>query len=110
MPGSEKVIANLRDWEQQTKAALFALAQHYAAKGEKEMKEEAPWTDRTGNARQELFGEVSAEPDKLRVRLAHQVDYGVYLELCNNGRFAVLEPVAKRNAPEFIRDVQELVR
>ncbi|HHY47097.1 MAG TPA: hypothetical protein GX506_07355 [Firmicutes bacterium] len=110
MPGAERVIANMWDWVNRTKAALFALGQHYDAKMESEAKQEAPWTDRTGNARQGLFGEAMEESDALRVRIAHSVDYGVYLELAHSQKYAVLEPVAKRNAPEFIRDAQEVIR
>ncbi|NPV80743.1 MAG: hypothetical protein HPY52_10785 [Firmicutes bacterium] len=110
MPGADKVIANMQEWERRTKAALFALGQHYGAKMEGEAKQEAPWTDRTGHARQGLFGEAMEESDALRVRIAHSMDYGPYLELAHSQKYAILEPVAKHNAPEFIRDAQEVIR
>lgn len=110
MPGADKVIANMREWERRTRAALFALGQHYGSKMQSEAQQEAPWKDRTGDARKGLFGEAMEDEDKLRVRISHSMEYGVYLELAHSQKYAILEPVAKRNAPEFIRDAQEVIR
>ncbi len=52
----------------------------------------APWTDRTGNARAGLFYVVKQEPGRVTIYLCHSVDYGVYLELAHGGRLEIIWP------------------
>lgn len=110
MPGAEQVKRNMREWLNRKLAAEQALGDYYAGKMEGEAKLEAPWTDRTGAARKGLFGESKIFSDFLRVRLAHVVDYGPYLELAMQRKYAILEPVVQRNAPQFFRDAEEVLR
>lgn len=35
------------------------------------------------------------------IAMSHHVDYGVYLELCNEGRYAILEQTIQEFAPQF---------
>ncbi len=109
MPGLEQVIGNIKEWENRVKAGLYALAQQTAAEMEAYAKANAPWQDQTGHARQGLFGEAMEEPNALKVRIAHTVDYGVYLELSRKGRRPILEPTAQKFAPQFFKAAQELL-
>lgn len=110
MAGSEEVIRNMMDWERRTRAKLRALGDRYAASMEAYAKPNAPWQDRTSHARQGLFGEAAEfDDDTLRVRAAHTVEYGVYLELCNSGKYAILDPTVKLYAPDFFRDAERMV-
>lgn len=111
MAGSDKVVANMQAWERRMRAALKALGDHYGAQMEAEAKVEAPWTDRTGLARQGLFGEAREfGDDTLRVRLSHTMEYGTYLELANSGKYQVLEPTVQRHAPDFFQDVEKVAK
>lgn len=110
MPGADKVKKNLGDYLFRTIAALQALGDHYAAKMEGEAKQNKPWQNRTGDAQKGLFGEAKAENTELKVRLAHSVDYGVYLELANNGKYAILEPTVQKNAPKFFKDAERVLK
>lgn len=109
MAGSNEVNKNLDEWNRRVAASLHGLMEYYAAKGEDYMKQHAPWTDRTGHARQSLFGVPFAKRTQLLIRYAHAVDYGVYLELANQGLYAILEPTAKKMAPNFYSDVRRLI-
>lgn len=91
-------------------AALQALGDHYAGKMEGEAKDNKPWKNRTGHAQQGLFGEAKAVNALLKVRLAHSVDYGVYLELANSGKYAILQPTVQKNAPQFFRDAERVLK
>jgi hypothetical protein len=83
-----------------------ALADAYAPQIEVWMKQEAPWTDRTGNARQTLFGEVQEVVNQMvAVVIGHGVDYGIYLELKNAGRYAIVNPALDFWAPRLWADV-----
>lgn len=65
----------------------------------------APWTDRTGDARKELRAGVEREGTQVTVFLEHGVPYGIYLENRFNGRFAIIRPTMeafKRLAPKIM--------
>jgi len=64
----------------------------YAVEAEQTAKANAPWTDRTGDARKLLKGEVIDDGETLGVRLLHRVEYGKHLETANDGRYAILKP------------------
>jgi hypothetical protein len=109
MAGSIDVIRNLQAMANRERAAIHALGQQFAAKGEAYAKKNARWKDRTGNARQGLFGYVLEDGNDMKVRTAHTMDYGVYLEYANSGKYAILEETAAKHAPEFFEAVRKLV-
>lgn len=65
--------------------AVAAVAQRLATIMENSAKQNAAWTDRTGNARSGLFGtsESNLAAHLVVIYLSHGpvIDYGVYLEL-----------------------------
>lgn len=89
-----------------------ALAQSHAKRGEATMRSEAPWQDRTGNARQGLFGEAETSPTGATITLGHTMFYGPFLELGTSHMkpYPVVVPVTTRTAAEFTEDAAELVR
>jgi hypothetical protein len=78
-----------------------AICAKYAAEAEQMAKDNAPWTDRTGDARKLLTGRVIDDGEALGVALAHRVEYGKYLETANDGKYAVLKPVIESLRPAF---------
>lgn len=70
--------------------ALGVVGATVAFAGEARAKADAPWTNRTGAARAGLHGTSAVDGTSLEVVLAHGVDYGVWLELANQGRYAVI--------------------
>jgi len=73
----------------------------YAAEAEQTAKENAPWTDRTGDARKLLKGEVIDDGDSLGFRLLHRVEYGKHLETANSGKYAILKPTIEGLRSDF---------
>jgi hypothetical protein len=55
------------------------------------MKNNAPWTDRTGAARAGLHTTHNFEPGVFELILAHSVYYGIYLEICNSGKYSIID-------------------
>ncbi len=100
------------DWEIQRKmAAVAALAQVHSALGEAHMKTTALWTDQSGMARKGLKARVDLKPGQyVVIILSHSVEYGVYLELSNSGRFSILRPTALRLSKEFFDDVEKVLK
>ncbi len=109
MAGSAEVNRNLRLAIERRKAALYALSQRYAAQMEAHAKINAGWQDRTSMARRGLFGYSMQRDQSLITRIAHTMDYGVYLELANQGRYAILMPTVRRYVADFLEDAQKVV-
>lgn len=72
-------------------------------------KENRPWTDRTGHARQRLTGYVTTIPKGYRINLAHGVDYGIWLELAMEKRYAILEPTIRLKGKEVVNGMRNLL-
>lgn len=71
-------------------AAVRVFAEQGAVKLQSNAQRNAKWTDRTGSARQRLNSYVSATSNGYRITLAHGVDYGIWLELAHEKRFAII--------------------
>lgn len=94
-------------------ADVVALAEAMAESITQAMKDDAPWTDRTGDARAALFAALIHEAHKMvGILLSHGslIDYSVYLEYDHAGRFAILAPTVDRFAPRFVAGVEKIVR
>jgi hypothetical protein len=81
-----------REFLERKKAGLYALLQNWAGQLEGYAKDHAPWTDRTGNARNGLHGGVEVRKDEYVLFLSHGVDYGIWLELAHGGNYAIVRP------------------
>ena len=61
------------------------------AEAEGEAKVNAPWTDRTGNARNSITGVyLGKNGGKLESALFIGMEYGVFLELANGGKYQIV--------------------
>jgi hypothetical protein len=75
----------------------------YAPMIEDYAKNTAPWNDRTGAARDELRVNVrdNEYSGMFYLELEHGMDYGYWLEVIQNGRFAVIMPTLETFADEL---------
>lgn len=110
---SPSVLAKtLKTHEARLKYGIRMLADYFAQKIQDEARQAAPWQDRTGNARSGLFALTEqAATDLVTIYLshAHTVYYGVFLELANGGKYAVILPTIQRNLPEIERQLKRLL-
>lgn len=89
---------------------LLMLMQTAASKMESWAKQNAPWTDRTGQARQRLTGQAYWEDANIVVAaIAHQVDYGIWLELAHQRKYAILEKALEEHKGEIEDAVKVLL-
>jgi len=75
------------------------------------MKDNAPWTDDTTDARQGLNVTVErAERAIGDLRIAHREDlaYPIYLERDYQGRFEIIRPTLDHWGPRFARSLQNI--
>lgn len=90
---------------------LLMLMQTAASKMESWAKQNAPWTDRTGQARQRLTGQAYWENANIVVAaIAHQVDYGIWLELAHQRKYAILEKTIEEHRGEIEDAVTTLLK
>lgn len=93
--------------------AVMAVAEYMAQKIQSSMRQNAPWTDRTGNARSGLFSVAErAAKDVIVIWLSHghTIEYGVWLEVANGGRYAAILPALQGNIPELERMLDQIFR
>lgn len=103
---------NLKNFDTRARRAIKATLDYQAAKSETWMRTNARWTDRTTNARNGLFATVDATigHDTWLLVLSHSVSYGIWLEVSNNGKYAIVRPAWLRANTEVMRRLAELFR
>lgn len=84
------LMKGLMGTENKADAAIRMYAETSALQLQNAAKENRPWTDRTGAARQRLRGYIGASEVGWRIYLAHGVDYGIWLELAHEKRFSII--------------------
>lgn len=104
------LFRNLAEQQIRSRAALGLFGDTSAKKLESEAKANHPWQDRTYQARNRLKGGSEWLGNILRISLGHGVDYGVYLELCNEGKYAVIMPTINKMSPKIIRGLDNLLK
>lgn len=104
-----QLIKGLESFGTKGQAAFRMYAETTAKDFESYAKEHRPWTDRTGRARQGLSGYVESTPTGYRIYLAHTVDYGIWLEMAHEKKYAILEPTVRLKGPKAIKGMAHLI-
>jgi hypothetical protein len=107
----DKMGSAVRTYGEKVEDATEEVAKMLAQDIEKQMKARAPWKDQTGQARRKLEANVNrAARDVVELFIRHGVDYGVYLELSNNQRYAIIQPTMQRMYPVISRSLQGIFK
>lgn len=88
---AESLINGLQGTESKAMIAIRMYAENSALALQNSARQNARWTDRTGHARQRLTGTALPLSNGYKLRLAHGVDYGKWLELANERKYAIIE-------------------
>lgn len=107
---ASQALRKMTEIKQRSMFAAEKVAQSGAAKMEGEAKRAAPWTDRTGLARQTIRGVSGWQGKKLRCGITGNMEYSVYLEKAREGQNAVLWPTVQRNEKEIMENFRKVVR
>ncbi|WP_291632206.1 hypothetical protein [Clostridium sp.] len=89
-------------------AELSMYLKTCAAKLESDAKENRKWVDRTSAARNRMTAKSEKKAFGYRLTLAHGVDYGLWLELANEGNYAILDETIKKNTNDIINGIKIL--
>ena len=110
MAGSAKVIANMWGWAASKRIALEALSNVTAANAVNYAKTNKRWVDRTGNARAGLHGGSYWESSTvLKAYVAHGMEYGIFLELANSRKYAILEESIQKFQNTWYNGIQRIM-
>lgn len=101
-------LAGFDEWAAKLELGLWTLLTRFEPEIDAWLKTNAPWTDRTGQARQTLHTEVELLIGEAALHLMHGKDYGLWLELKNQGRYAAVLPALDHFAPIIWKAVLEL--
>ena len=87
------LLEGLAKCEDKAGPAMLMYARNGALKLQNSARKNAPWTDRTGHARQRLTCTTKVVDNGFQEELSHGVDYGIYLETRADfgGKYQILE-------------------
>lgn len=88
---------------------VAATMNYYEPKVENHAKLNAPWTDRTSNARNGLAARSGSTGKTRWIVLFHQVPYGIYLETMQSGKYAIIMPTIDEFGPKVMDTFQGIL-
>lgn len=103
------LVDTVDKYNEDLNAGVLALLQGYAEKIQAEMKAYAPWHDVTGEARARLAAFVEETAGQFTLVAMQGVSYGIYLELKNAGRYAIVGPTMERYQGLIMQDLRRLM-
>lgn len=90
--------------------AIRATMDYTGIESTGKMKENAPWTDRTTAARNGLFTTNNFAPPRYELILSHTVPYGIWLEICNSGKYQVIMPTVRTQGTVLMNRLRGLFK
>ncbi len=87
---------------------IQSILEYYAPRIEGWMKDNAKWTDRTGNARNGLAARAYRQGDEHGIVVYHQVPYGIFLEVRFSGRYGIIIPTLEEWGPRVMEGAKKI--
>lgn len=84
------IVKNVTDLDDRIKTVIVGQFLYAEPEATAYMKEHAPWTDRTAAARNGLHTTHNFNNDLFELVMAHSVNYGIYLEVSNSGKYGII--------------------
>lgn len=103
--GAQDLRARLKEMQQRALYAMEVQARASAGALEADARTGAPWTDRSGAARNSIVGRAQRSGTTFTITLSGNVRYLVYLELAHERRWAALWPSMQRNAERILKNI-----
>lgn len=97
----DTLTEGLANFQFKTMDRMSEIAVEFAGELLDYARQNAPWNDRTGDARGGLSSEVTAENESLEIQLYHTVTYGIWLEIRWGGKYAIIIPTVEQKGAEL---------
>lgn len=92
LQGVDTILSNLTKYESDMMDKMTDRMDVAMIQTENQSKRGAPWKDRTGNARNSIFGRATKESTRIIGYHGIGMPYGVFLELSNQGKYRIIWP------------------
>lgn len=106
---SRRLQRNVRKAPEDIRRAIGVMVDYRAAYAQGYLRAKAPWTDRTGAARSGLFAIPVNYGNTFEIFMAYSVHYGIWLEVANNRKYAVITPATRIIGQMLMQDMQNLL-
>lgn len=98
----------LEEFDQRARDFIKRDVEVHTTQGELTMKTKAPWRDRTTDARRGLWADSQVNDHNINIEMGHAVEYGIYLEESNNGKFQIVMPTLIATARSFMQSLEHM--
>lgn len=106
-----ELLNNLFDANQKAYIAAKMLAQQGALEMQNYARINRPWKDRTGDAKKRLTATVeNVSKGWIRIKLSHGVDYGIFLELAHEKKYAIIGPTIRIKGVEVLTTFRNFIK
>ena len=102
------LLSNLKNFDKRADRIISASVAYHASRASAYAKRNAPWQDRTTNARNGLFAQAERNFPSYAIVVGHSVPYGVWLEVRWSGRYQIIRPTVDREGPELMKTASQL--
>lgn len=92
---------NLDKWGEKVLQAAKDAMTILAPRLQESAQANAPWNDITGDARAGLKAVPILSDESVKVTLYHSVYYGIFLEVCNGGKYRIIVPTIIEVGPLY---------
>ncbi len=106
----EELSRNLRNFDDIFDRMMRVIIDYHSMAGVRDMKQNAPWTDRTGAARSGLFTVTEHGNGHYTIVFSHTMHYGFWLEVKFSGRDAIIMPTVKSRGRALMDDIKRRLR
>jgi hypothetical protein len=103
------LLRNVEELDPRVQAAAGAVIERQKDLAVTHMKANAPWTDRTTNARNGLDGIVFKRSGSWVMNLFGRVNYQIWLEVKNGGKYAIITPTIQIWGPRVMANLTGLI-
>ena len=100
---SDKLLGS----EKRLRAFVYASCAYHGRRAQRWGRKNAKWTDRTSNARNGLFGKAFKRGDVTGFVFYGTVTYQPFLEVRFSGKYAIIGPTIRQEAPELMKTVSK---
>lgn len=103
--GTDALRVQMREMQQRALYAMEVQAHSSAKALEADARIHAPWTDRSGAARNTMTGRAQRSGAVFTITLSGNVRHLVYLELARERKWAAMWPAMQRNAERILKNM-----
>lgn len=105
----KRLRKNARNFDRNVRNNVAVLADRHAAITTGWLKQNARWTDRTGAARSGIFAVANHGKEFEEIFMAYSVNYGIWLEIANDRKYAIITPAMRIMGKELMDSLQYLL-